>query len=73
MWKTPTIVVMVCGTERVSPVLVTFSFQVLESCVKNCGNAIHEEVATGSFMNDMKDLVNVSNEINHVYNEVKPP
>ena len=34
--------------------------QVLESCVKNCGHGLHEEIATYRFMEDMKDLIKVS-------------
>ncbi|PIK49180.1 putative hepatocyte growth factor-regulated tyrosine kinase substrate [Apostichopus japonicus] len=41
-----------------NPRVGLYALQVLESCMKNCGNPIHEEVATGPFMNEMKDLVN---------------
>lgn len=34
--------------------------QVLESCMKNCGSLIHDEVATKDFMEFLKGLVNVS-------------
>jgi len=29
----------------------------MESCVKNCGVLIHEEIATKSFMEELRDLV----------------
>ena len=35
-------------------------FQVLESCMKNCGSSIHTEVATKECMEFMKQLVTVS-------------
>ena len=31
--------------------------QVLESCVKNCGSLVHEEIATRPFMEELRDLL----------------
>ena len=31
--------------------------QVLESCVKNCGSLVHEEIATRAFMEELRDLL----------------
>lgn len=45
-----------------NPRVTLYALQVLESCVKNCGTGIHEEIATPQFMDDMKELVLSSNE-----------
>ncbi|XP_072168346.1 hepatocyte growth factor-regulated tyrosine kinase substrate-like [Diadema setosum] len=45
-----------------NPRVTLYALQVLESCVKNCGTGIHEEVATPQFMDDMKELASSSNE-----------
>ena len=29
----------------------------METCVKNCGDLVHQEVATKAFMEEMRDLV----------------
>jgi len=34
-----------------------YALQVMESCVKNCGVLIHEEIATKVFMEELRDLV----------------
>lgn len=34
--------------------------QVLESCVKNCGTLIHDEIATKQYMEQLKDLIKTS-------------
>lgn len=34
--------------------------QVLESCVKNCGSLIHDEIATKQYMEQLKELVKTS-------------
>ncbi|XP_022089336.1 hepatocyte growth factor-regulated tyrosine kinase substrate-like [Acanthaster planci] len=39
-----------------------YALQVLESCVKNCGSTIHEEIACKQFMDDMKELSRSSND-----------
>ena len=39
---------------------ILFFLQVLESCMKNCGALIHDEVASKEFMEFLKGLVNVS-------------
>ena len=31
--------------------------QLIESCVKNCGNLIHDEVCTKQFMEELRELV----------------
>ena len=35
--------------------------QVLESVVKNCGAPIHDEVATKSFMEELREMVHATN------------
>ena len=35
------------------------SLQTLESCVKNCGSIIHDEIATKEFMEFLKDIAKV--------------
>ncbi|KAI5698209.1 hypothetical protein M8J76_003565 [Diaphorina citri] len=40
-----------------NPHIVLYALLVLESCVKNCGNLIHDEVGTKAFMEQMKELV----------------
>ncbi|GIY88146.1 hepatocyte growth factor-regulated tyrosine kinase substrate [Caerostris extrusa] len=40
-----------------NPHVVLYTLQVLESCMKNCGNLIHAEVASRPFMEELKDLV----------------
>lgn len=37
-----------------------FYIQVLEACVKNCGETFHKELATKEFMEFMKDQAKVS-------------
>ena len=32
-------------------------FQLIESCVKNCGQLIHDEVCTKTFMEELRELV----------------
>ena len=32
----------------------------METCVKNCGSLVHEEIATKSFMEEMRELVKQS-------------
>ena len=31
--------------------------KVMETCVKNCGDLVHQEIATKAFMEEMRDLV----------------
>ena len=38
--------------------------QVLESCVKNCGTLIHEEIATRAFMEELRELLKHTNDEN---------
>lgn len=40
-----------------NPHVSLYSLQVLESCMKNCGSTIHDEVATKEFMEFLKNLV----------------
>lgn len=40
-----------------NPHVALYALLVLESCVKNCGAPIHDEVATVQFMEHMKELV----------------
>lgn len=46
-----------------NPHVEVYALQVLESCVKNCGTLIHEEIATKEFMEFLKDLVKVRPDI----------
>lgn len=39
-----------------NPHVSKFSLIVLETCVKNCGQSFHEEIATHEFMEDMRTL-----------------
>lgn len=39
-----------------NPHVAMFALQTLESCVKNCGSIIHEEIATKEFMEFLKDI-----------------
>jgi len=43
-----------------NPHVALYALQVMESCVKNCGVLMHEEVATKIFMEEMRDLVKQS-------------
>ncbi|RWS11679.1 Hepatocyte growth factor-regulated tyrosine kinase substrate-like protein [Dinothrombium tinctorium] len=43
-----------------NPHVNLFALQVLESCVKNCGQPFHAEVATKSFMEEIRELVKVN-------------
>ena len=38
--------------------------KVMESCVKNCGVLVHEEIATKAFMEELRDLVKQSTDEN---------
>ncbi len=40
-----------------NPHVALYALQVMESCVKNCGSLVHEEVATKAFMEELRDLV----------------
>lgn len=40
-----------------NPHVTLFALQVLESCVKNCGALVHNEIATKPFMEELRDLV----------------
>jgi growth factor-regulated tyrosine kinase substrate len=42
----------------------------MESCVKNCGVLIHDEVATKAFMEEMRELVKQTTDDN-IKNKVK--
>jgi len=37
--------------------MINIYMQVMESCVKNCGKLVHEEVATRAFMEELRELV----------------
>ena len=39
-----------------------FFFKVMESCVKNCGVLIHDEIATKGFMEELRELVKQTTE-----------
>lgn len=40
-----------------NPHIALFGLLVLESCVKNCGNLIHDEIGTKAYMEQLRDLV----------------
>ncbi|PNF23220.1 Hepatocyte growth factor-regulated tyrosine kinase substrate, partial [Cryptotermes secundus] len=40
-----------------NPHIAMFGLQVLESCVKHCGNPIHDEIGTKQYMEQLRDLV----------------
>eukprot|EP00088_Acartia_fossae_P031734 TRINITY_DN3254_c0_g1_i4.p1 TRINITY_DN3254_c0_g1~~TRINITY_DN3254_c0_g1_i4.p1 ORF type:complete len:904 (+),score=342.00 TRINITY_DN3254_c0_g1_i4:37-2748(+) len=40
-----------------NPHAALFALQVMETCVKNCGDLVHQEIATKAFMEEMRDLV----------------
>ncbi|KAK2166855.1 hypothetical protein LSH36_34g03012 [Paralvinella palmiformis] len=42
-----------------NPHVSVFALGVLESCVKNCGSVIHEEIATKEFMEFLKDQAKI--------------
>lgn len=39
------------------PICINNFQQVLESCVKNCGSPIHDEIGSKQYMEQMKELV----------------
>ena len=45
-----------------NPHVALYGLQVMESCVKNCGSLVHEEVATKAFMEELRELVKQSND-----------
>lgn len=40
-----------------NPHVSMFALQVLESCVKNCGNLIHDEIGTKAYMEELREFV----------------
>jgi len=47
-----------------NPHVALYAIQVMESCVKNCGVLVHEEIATKAFMEELRDLVKQSTDEN---------
>jgi len=47
-----------------NPHVVMFALQVIESCVKNCGSIVHDEIATKAFMEELRELIKSSKEEN---------
>jgi len=45
-----------------NPHVVLYALTVLESCVKNCGSLIHEEIATRAFMEELRELLKHTND-----------
>lgn len=43
-----------------NPHIALFGLLVLESCVKNCGSLIHDEIGTKQYMEQLRDLVKTS-------------
>ncbi|XP_020297492.1 hepatocyte growth factor-regulated tyrosine kinase substrate [Pseudomyrmex gracilis] len=43
-----------------NPHIALYALLVLESCVKNCGTLIHDEIATKQYMEQLKELVKTS-------------
>lgn len=44
--------------------LIDILIQVIESCCKNCGHLIHDEVASKAFMEELRELVKHSTDEN---------
>ncbi|XP_060827157.1 hepatocyte growth factor-regulated tyrosine kinase substrate isoform X2 [Bombus pascuorum] len=44
-------------TTNINPHVALYALLVLESCVKNCGTLIHDEIGTKQFMEQLKELV----------------
>lgn len=47
-------------TTNPNPHVALYALLVLESCVKNCGSLIHDEVGTKQYMEQLKELVKTS-------------
>jgi len=45
-----------------NPHAALYALQVMESCVKNCGVLIHDEIATKGFMEELRELVKQTTE-----------
>ncbi len=45
-----------------NPHVALYALEVMESCVKNCGSLVHEEVATRGFMEELRELVKRSSD-----------
>jgi len=43
-----------------NPHVALYALQVMESCVKNCGILVHEEISNKQFMEELRDLVKQS-------------
>lgn len=43
-----------------NPHVALYAFQVLESCVKNCGAPIHQEIVSRQFMEELRELIKVT-------------
>ncbi|XP_023240319.1 hepatocyte growth factor-regulated tyrosine kinase substrate-like isoform X1 [Centruroides sculpturatus] len=43
-----------------NPHVALFALQVLESCVKNCGSPVHQEVSTRAFMEELRELAKIT-------------
>lgn len=43
-----------------NPHVALFGLQVLESCVKNCGSPVHQEVSTRAFMEELRELAKIT-------------
>jgi len=47
-----------------NPHVALYALQVMESCVKNCGILVHEEISNKQFMEELRDLVKQSTDEN---------
>jgi len=47
-----------------NPHVALYALQVMESCVKNCGVLVHEEISNKQFMEELRDLVKQSTDEN---------
>ncbi|XP_049776046.1 hepatocyte growth factor-regulated tyrosine kinase substrate [Schistocerca cancellata] len=47
-----------------NPHIAMFGLLVLESCVKNCGHLIHDEIGTKQYMEQLRELVKTTNHEN---------
>ncbi|XP_075231994.1 hepatocyte growth factor regulated tyrosine kinase substrate isoform X1 [Lycorma delicatula] len=45
-----------------NPHTAMFGLMVLESCVKNCGNLIHDEIGTAGYMTQLRELIKTTNQ-----------
>jgi len=47
-----------------NPHVALYALQVMESCVKNCGALVHDEICTKQFMEELREIVKTSTDEN---------